>query len=124
MLKETLLKFFKLDGVFQHLHDYIETRIELLKYELKDELARGIARSTVIVMIAVFFTLFILLLSFSLAYLLADYVGLFGGFSIVAGVYLVFAILLLFFKDSIGHWLEAEIKKVIHKQKHNDTGNG
>ncbi|MCU0356099.1 MAG: phage holin family protein [Cyclobacteriaceae bacterium] len=124
MIKETLLKFFKLEGVFNHVNEYIETRLELFKYELKDDLARATAKMTVIVVITVCFTLFILLLSFSLAYYLSEKVGIFEGFAIVAGLYLLLALVFYVFRASLSTSLEAGIKKILHKHDHHDTGNG
>ncbi|MCU0399102.1 MAG: phage holin family protein [Cyclobacteriaceae bacterium] len=122
MLKETLLKFFKLDGLLNHLNEYIETRIELVKYELKDDLARIITRMALVLILALFLTLCILFFSFSLAYILADYVGVYGGFAIVGGAYLFLIILIVVFRKSLSEVLEKEIKKTLHKQKHDEAG--
>lgn len=124
MLKDTILKFLKLDGLFAHFNEYIETRIELLKYELKDDLARGIAKASVVLVMVIFLTLFVLLLSFSIAYYISSFVGMFGGFAILAGAYLLIALFIYLFRRPITAHIEADIKKIMHKHKSDDTGNG
>lgn len=127
MLKETLLKFFKLEGLINNLTGYIETRLELVKYELKEDIARAMAKIAIVMVIALFFTLFLLFVSVTAAYLLAELVGVFGGFGIVAGVYLVLLLVVIFFREPISHKIEFEIKKTLrHKkhQHHESNGNG
>jgi hypothetical protein len=126
MLKETLLKFFKLDGLIGNLSGYIETRLELLKYEIKEDLARAMAKVAVVAVIVVFLTLFIIFLSVAVAYLLAESVGTYGGFGIVGGFYFGMMVALIFFRDQISHKIELEIKKSFkQKQQHHEgDGNG
>jgi len=126
MLKETLLKFFKLDGLIGNLSGYVETRIELLKYEIKEDLARAMAKVSVVALIVVFLTLFIIFLSVAVAYVLAESVGTYGGFGIVGGFYFILMVALIFFRDQISHKIELEIKKTFKKkqQHHEGDGNG
>ncbi len=123
MIKETLLKFFKLDELMAHLTDYIETRLELVKYDLKEDLARAISKGTIVLTIAGLITLFVFFASVSLAFLLSEWVGLHTGFAIVAGLYLVLMIVVIIFRDSISYKVEQEIKKTLHNH-HEDTGDG
>ncbi|MBX2964707.1 MAG: phage holin family protein [Cyclobacteriaceae bacterium] len=123
MLKETLLKFFKLEGLVDNLTGYIETRLELVKHELKEDIARAMAKVAIVGVIVIFFALFILFLSVTAAYLLAEAVGVYGGFGIVAGVYLLLVLILIFFREPIGQRIEQEIKKSFRQKKDQD-GNG
>lgn len=126
MLKETLLKFFKLDGLIDNLSGYIETRIELLKYEVKEDIARAMAKVAIVALIVVFLTLFIIFISIAVAFVLAESIGTYGGFGIVAGFYLVLMLILVFFREPISHKIELEIKKSFRKkqQHHEGDGNG
>ena len=127
MLKETLLKFFKLEGLIDNLTGYIETQLELVKYELKEDIAQAMAKIAIVMVIALFFTLFLFFVSVTAAYLLAELVSVYGGFGIVAGIYLVLLLVVIFFREPIGHKIEHEIKKILsHKkrQHHEDDGNG
>lgn len=123
MLKETLLKFLKLDGLMAHLTEYIETRLELVKYELKEDLARAISKGTIVLTIAALITLVVFFASVSLAFVLSEWVGLHSGFAIVAGLYLVLMIVVIIFREPISHKVEQEIKKTLHKH-HENTGDG
>ncbi|MBX2960998.1 MAG: phage holin family protein [Cyclobacteriaceae bacterium] len=126
MIKETLLRFFKLDGFINHLSEYVETRIELLKYELKEDIARAMAKIAIAALIVLFLTLFIIFISVAVAYVLAESVGTYGGFGIVGGVYFLLMLLIIIFRDNISAKLESEIKKSFkHKhQNHEGDGNG
>jgi uncharacterized membrane protein YqjE len=122
MLKDTLLKFFKLDGLINHLSEYIETRIELVKLELKEDIAHAISKIAVAIILGALLTLFILFISVSVAYVLADHVGVYGGFAIVAGFYFLLMTMLALFKEPITRKLEQEIKKTFKRKKHEDNG--
>lgn len=117
MLKESLLKLFKIDGLISHLTGYVETRIELLKLEIKEDLAMGMARVMVVLSIALMFSLFMLLISVAVAFRLAETLGNFAGFSIVAGVYLLMMITLLAFRKPITQSLEKQIADRMQKKK-------
>ena len=117
MLKDSLLKFFKLDGIASNLVGYIETRMELLKLELREDLARGLAKVIVFVMLAFVATLFIFFLSMALAYKLGEHIGVFGGFAVVAGIYLVAGIVCYTSRDRITRLIERQVMEVTNKKK-------
>ena len=48
MLKDRVLKFLKLDGLVDGLSGYIETRVSLLKIEVKEEIIELISKILVI----------------------------------------------------------------------------
>jgi len=121
MLKETLLKFFNLDGLINNATGYLEARIELVKLELKDDLARVISSIAVLAAIALLLFLFFLFISFTVAFVLADSLGMYTAFAIVAGFYFLLTVVLLIFKDSISNKIETGIKKSI-KAKQNESG--
>ena len=121
MLKDTLLKFLKLDGLLNHLSEYIETRIELIKIELKEDIAHAISKMTIALIQGALLTLFILFVSVSLAYILAEHVGVYGGFAIVAGFYLLLMLILIIFKEPITRKLDHEIKKTFKRKRHEDN---
>ncbi len=123
MIKEALLKFFKLEGLFNNLSEYIETRVDLVKYELKDDFARATSRIALGLIIILFFTLFIFLISISLAYTLSQHVSIQGGYAIVASFYFLIIILLIVLRKPLANKLEKEIKKILHKDDER-AGNG
>lgn len=117
MLKETLLKLFKLDGFVNNLTGYVETRLELLKYEIKEDMAKAIARLMLALLTAMLFTFFLLFISVSVALWIGDEIGTIAGFGIVAGFYFLMMLIIIVFRDSINKALEEKIKKNITQHK-------
>lgn len=113
MLKDALLKLFKLDGLVNTLTGYVETRIELLKYEIKEDMAKAIARLSLVLLTAMFFTFFMLFFSVSVAIKIGEALGTFAGFGIVAGFYLLLMLIIIIFRSSISKSLEEKIKEHI-----------
>jgi len=116
MIKEKLLKLLKLDGLVNALTDYVETRIELFKYEVKEDVARLMAKIFLMMVLAFSFALFIVLLSVGLAYYLGTFVGMFGGFMIIAGFYLVISLILFIFRKEINARLEEQLTELAQKK--------
>ena len=117
MLKDTLLKFLKMDTLIENITGYVETRIELLKIEMKEELAKAISKALVYVVIVGVIMLFVLLISIAGAYKIAEYVGTSGGFAIVAGVYLLVGILVYALRNPITEMLEERFQEKMNKKK-------
>jgi uncharacterized membrane protein YqjE len=117
MLKETLLKFFKLDGLVNNLTGYVETRIELLKYEIKEDMAKAIARLSLVFLTALLFTFFLLFISVSVAIKIGESMGNFAGFGMVAGFYFLFMLIVILFRKPIGENIEEKIKANITHNK-------
>ena len=61
MFKEGIAKFLKLDNLMENLTGYVETRIEIMKYDLKEDLSKILAKVSVLIGLAIivifFFTL-------------------------------------------------------------------
>ena len=117
MLKDTLLKFFKLDGLVNNLTGYVETRIELLKYEIKEDMAKAISKLAIVLLVALLFTFFLLFASVSIAIKIGEAWGTFAGFGMVALFYLVLLFIILLFRDAISKNIEAKIKEHITHEK-------
>lgn len=117
VLKETLLKFFKMDTLIENITGYVETRIELMKIEMKEEVAKGLAKAFVFIVITAVLTLFVLLISMAVAYKIGETLGTFGGFAVVAGFYLLVGVLLFVFRDPITGKLEESLEEVMKKKK-------
>src|SRR5690348_4750862 len=117
MLKDSLIKFFKLDGIASNFTGYVETRMELLKIEIKEDVAKALSKVIVFILLAFVFTLFVLFISMATAYKLAEFVGSFGGFGIVAGLYLVIALLMYFNREEISKKIEKQVLDITKKKK-------
>jgi uncharacterized membrane protein YqjE len=68
VLKDTFLKFLKMDSLIENITGYVETRIELLKIEIKEEIAKSLSKALVYVIIVGVVMLFVLLISMAGAY--------------------------------------------------------
>jgi hypothetical protein len=117
VLKESVLKFLKLDSLIENLTGYVEARIELTKLEIKEDLAKGLAKVAVFMIMGAVLTLFVILMSIAVALLIGKSVGTFGGFSIVAGFYFLLALLVYGFRNPITEKLQDQLVQIMNKKK-------
>lgn len=117
MLKESILRFLKLDSLIANLSGYVEARVELLKVEIKEDIARAIARTLVFIILAFVATLFIFFVSIAIAYKLGEHIGVFGGFAIVAAFYAVVGIILWVTRNAASKKLEQQLNEIMKQTK-------
>lgn len=117
MFKDTLSKFFKIDSLISNLTGFVETKVELLKIEVKEDLAKGLAKAVPYLMVAFVLSLFLIFLSIGLALLLAERLGNFAGFSIVAGVYLIIGVILWFSREKLTAKFEGRFAIMFRKKQ-------
>jgi len=116
MLKESLLKLLKLDNLVSNLTGYIETRVELMKLEVKEEVAKALAQLSILIVLVATATLFIMFVSVALALLIGKYTGPIGGFAIVGGFYFLIFILFLSLRANISTTLEKKLMEQLRKK--------
>jgi uncharacterized membrane protein YqjE len=109
MWTDAILKLLKLDGLVNNLTAYVETRLEIIKLEVREEIARALARLSVLILVVASIALFILFLSVSVALWIGHYIGMVEGFAIVTAVYFVLALLALTLRASISEALERKL---------------
>jgi hypothetical protein len=117
VLKDSILKFLKLDSLIENLTGYVEARIELLKIEIKEEIAKVVTHAGLYLLLVFAGTLFIFFTSMALAFKLSEYLGNFGGFGVVATLYFLVALSLWIFRDKISQKLERELKEIMKQKK-------
>lgn len=117
MFKDTLSKFFKVDSLISNLTGYVETRVELLKVEVKEDLAKALAKAVSYFLIGFISALFLTFISVALALLLGQRLGNFAGFSIVAGIYLITALVLWFSRENLIAKFEARFDEMFRKKQ-------
>lgn len=116
-IKETLIKFLRLDNLIDNISGYAEARIDLLKIEIREEVAKTLSRAVVIIAVIVTALIFLLFFSIGLATLLNEYFGhTYIGFWIVAGIYGLPCLAFLLFKKKISAYFEHKMLELI-KQK-------
>jgi len=116
MFKDSLSKFFKIDNLLNNLTGYLETRVELLKIEVKEELAKSLAKAVAYLFIAFIATLFLTFFSIAVALLLSASLGNFAGFSIVGGAYFLVAIILFLSREKLISKLENRFALMFRKK--------
>jgi hypothetical protein len=117
MLKDTLAKFFKVDHLVENLTGFVETRVELLKIEVKEDAAKGLAQAVAYLFIAFILALFITFFSIGFALLISERLGNFAGFSIVSAVYLLAGLILWLSRRKVIATLEGKFLLMFRKKK-------
>lgn len=117
MLKDTLSKFFKIDSLLSNLTGYVESRVDLLKVEVREDLAKALAQAITYLFIAFILALFLTFVSIAVALLLSTRLGNFAGFSIVGAVYLLTGIILWFSRGKLISNLEARFTLMLRKKQ-------
>jgi uncharacterized membrane protein YqjE len=117
-LKEILLKFFKLDSIVDHISGYVESRVALVKMEIREEIAGILSRTLMIIVMMLIAFLLLLFFSAGIAWYLNTVFGDdFAGFFLVGGFYLLLLILMIAFRKSLLKSLEKKFASEIrHKQ--------
>jgi uncharacterized membrane protein YqjE len=117
-LKETLLKFFKLDSIVDHISGYVETRVALVKMEIREEIAGILSRTLMIIVMMLIAFLFLLFISVGTAWYLNTRLGDdFIGFFLVGGFYALLLILMFAFRKSLLKTLEKKFATQIRQKQ-------
>jgi uncharacterized membrane protein YqjE len=117
MFGNSITKFLKLDNLIANLTGYVETKVELLKVELKEDLASGIGTAINYLILAFVFALVILFISMGTALMLAENLGNFYGFGIVATFYLIIGLILLGNRKTLTKKFTKQISENFKKKK-------
>ena len=116
MLKDTILKFLKLDGLIESLAGYIEARVELFKLEIREDVAKAMAKLSVFFILAFSFVIFLLFASLSVALWIGESLGLVLGFAIIAAAYFLITLMCFLFKKPISKSLEKTLLDITKKK--------
>jgi hypothetical protein len=117
MFGDTISKFLKLDNLISNLTGLVETKIELLKVEVKEDIVSGLAKGVIYFLLAFVFGLVILLISLGIAVLLAEEIGALGGYGIVAVFYLIIGLILMAKREDLIAKVEKALSKNSKKKK-------
>ena len=94
-MENSFFKFFKLDGIIEHIKGYIETRIELFKIEVQEKAAKIITSLVFVVLLSFSFIMLLIFMSLALGnYLNSLFNNSYMGFAILALFYLIMVIVL------------------------------
>jgi hypothetical protein len=117
MFGNSITKFLKLDNLVSNLTGYLETKVELLKVEIKEDLATGLGKAINYLIIAFVFAMVLLFLSLGIAIVLEEMLGSFLGFGIVALFYTIVGIVLLLNKETLDKKISKQLSATFKKKK-------
>ncbi len=117
-IKDTLLKFLRIDNLANNVTGYVETRIKLLKIEIKEDavkvLSKSLAQGTII------FLAFLFLIFFSIGiaeYLNTLFTNSFEGYLIISGIYFLLFLAFLIFRKSLSKVFQNHFSDLINKNE-------
>lgn len=111
-IKDSIVKFLRLDNLISNLTGYVETQVKLAKLEVRDEVAKILSRGLVIGSVILFSFLFLLFFSVGMAhYLNGVFEQPFIGYWLVAGFYALPCLLFLIFNKPISVYFEKYFAK-------------
>jgi uncharacterized membrane protein YqjE len=117
-IKDSIFKFLRLDNLVGNLSGYFETRVELIKIEIREEIAKVLSHALMIGVLLLLGLLFILFISFGLANYLNDYFkNSSSGYWIVAAVYGVPGLLIFLLRGKISHYFEQHLNAQSKKRQ-------
>lgn len=106
-IKDSIVKFLRLDNLVNNLTGYVETQVKLAKMEVRDEVSKILARSMVIGTALLFAFLFLIFFSVGLAqYLNVFWSHPYLGYWVIAAIYAVPCLVFLLFNKPISKAIE------------------
>jgi hypothetical protein len=116
MFGNSISKFLKLDHLIENLTGYVETKVALIKVEVKQEMAEGLGKAITYMLIAFVFGMMLLFISIGVALILAARLGNLTGFGIVAVFYLVLGIVLLANRETLNKKFSKQVSQTTKKK--------
>jgi hypothetical protein len=117
-IKEKILKFLRLDGLLSNLSGYIESRVDLVKIEIREEVAGILSRGLIMMLIIMVGLMCMLFLSLAAAqYLNTLLMSEYLGYVIVALFYGLLVGFLLIFRKSFFRMFEKQIVEMIRQRQ-------
>lgn len=101
MIGNSIARFFKLDNLVTDLTGYVETKLEILKIEIREEAIKGLAKAITYMLIAFVFSLVLIFFSIGVAIVLSDKLGSFIGWGLVGAFYLLAGIILYIKREAL-----------------------
>lgn len=117
MLKESIARFLKVDNILENVTGYVETRLEIMKYDLKADASRLVSKVAIYFGLLLLFGFFLFFITIAVAFLLAPVLGYAGSFALVSAFYMVPAVLLFVSRNTIAGRIEKGIKEKIIQPK-------
>ena len=117
MLKDTILKVFRLEKLVDSLIGFLESKVEFLKYEVKADIAHGLSKFLVLIVLAFAANLFLFFISLAAAIHFGSQIGWFAGFGIMGGFYLVLTVVLILLREPIARLFKKQLMEIINNKE-------
>src|SRR6476661_5555250 len=99
---QMLKKFFKIDELSDHIKEYIDTRLSLLKLAMAEKISKVVSQLIAGALVFFIFFFFFVFVSLAVAYGIGAWLGhTWLGFLIVAFVYFLFGFIILINKEKL-----------------------
>lgn len=116
-IKDTIFKLLRIDNLVDNVSGYVDTRVKLLKIEIKEDVAKVLSKGLMSGALMIIFVIFLFFISFGLAQFLNTLLGnSFEGYLIVAGIYLLILMLFLIFRRSIDKKFQDYFNEIIRNK--------
>jgi len=116
-VKEQIFRFLGIDNLLASLSDYLEARIAQVRQEIRNEIAKQLARVAMVLILVVLGLLTLAFISIAAGLVLNHWLGnSYGGFLIVAGVYLLITLIWWFGRHGISANMEVIIREKFDKK--------
>ncbi|MFZ5999868.1 MAG: phage holin family protein [Bacteroidota bacterium] len=117
-VKDYIFKFLRLENLVSSLTGYVETKVALVKMEIREEVAHVVSKGIVMLVLSLFGFLFLLFASIGIAkYLNTFFEGDYAGFLIVGGFFGLLLLIIVLFKNTFLHAFEKQIKENFRKKE-------
>ena len=117
-IKESIFKFLKLESLVENLSGYVESRVELVKLEIREDVARLLSKSIVYAAMMLFAFLFLIFFSIGFAqYINTFFEASFAGYWIIALIYAITFFVFLLFRKSMLKNFEKYFTELIRRKE-------
>ena len=114
----SIFKFFRLDNLVSNLTGYVETRVDLLKIEMREEIVKVVSYGLMVAVCVLLALLFLVFFSIGLANYISEHQGTsFSGYWIVSGSYAFIFLVIILFRKNIGLFIESHLREQAKNHK-------
>jgi uncharacterized membrane protein YqjE len=114
----SIVKFFRLDNLVNSLTGYVETRVELLKLEVREEIIKIVSHGLMMAVCVLLALLFLVFFSIGIANYISEQYGTTStGYWIVSGSYALVCVVVIALRKSIGRLIESHLKEQANQYK-------
>lgn len=117
-LKDTLIRLLGLEKIIGHLGGFVESKVALIRLEVRDEVSSLVSKGLVTVVIFFVAFLFLLFASLAVAHLINHYTGNeYTGYVWIAGFYGFLGVVFFMVRKPLCNMLEARMKESIKRRQ-------